>query len=383
MADKDYYELLGIDRNADADTIKQAYRKLAKKYHPDLHPGDAEAERMFKEVNEAYSVLSDPQKKSNYDQFGNPDGPMGGGGFGGGGSYDGGFSDFGDLGDIFGSIFGGAFGGGGGSSRRAGPQRGEDVQARVTLTFEEAVFGCKKDVSYGRNHHCPACHGTGAEAGTSPETCPDCKGSGQRVVVQRMGGMAFQSKTTCEKCRGTGKIIKNPCQKCRGATLERESRNLTVNIPAGINNGERIALRGQGNEGKYGGPAGDLIMVVTVKPHPVFKRDGYDVYCDVPITVAEATLGAEIEVPTLEGNTTYTIAEGTQPGTVFTMRGKGVPHINNENRRGDLIFTVVVEIPKGLSEKQKEAMRGFADLCGEKHYAKKSKFFKFFDRKKD
>ncbi len=381
MADKDYYELLGVDRGADADTIKQAYRKLAKKYHPDLHPGDAEAERMFKEVNEAYSVLSDPQKKSNYDQFGNPEGPMGGG-FGGGGSYEGGFSDFGDLGDIFGSIFGGAFGGGG-SARRSGPQRGEDVQARVTLTFEEAVFGCKKDVSYSRNRKCSACHGSGAEPGTSAETCSDCRGSGQKVKVQRMGGMAFQTQVTCDKCRGTGKIIKNPCSKCRGATLERESRNITVNIPAGINNGERIALRGQGNEGKYGGPAGDLILVVTVKPHTVFKREGYDVYCEVPITIAEATLGAEIEVPTLEGNVKYTIAEGTQPGTIFTMRGKGVPYINSQNRRGDLIFTINVEIPKGLTEKQKEALRGFADLCGEKNYTKKSRFFKLFEKKKD
>lgn len=381
MADKDYYELLGVDKSADADSIKQAYRKLAKKYHPDLHPGDAEAEKMFKEVNEAYSVLSDPQKKSNYDQFGNPDGPMGGG-FGGGGygGYEGGFSDFGDLGDIFGSIFGGAFGGGG-SARRAGPQRGDDVQARVTLTFEEAVFGCKKEVSYTRMRKCPGCNGSGAEKGTTAETCPDCKGSGQRVVVQRMGGMAFQSKTTCEKCRGTGKFIKNPCQKCRGTTLERENRSLTVNIPAGINNGERIALRSQGHEGKYGGPAGDLIMMVSVKPHSVFKREGYDVYCEVPVTVAEATLGAEIEVPTLEGKVKYTVAEGTQPGTVFTMKGKGVPHVNGGNRRGDLIFTVNVEIPKGLSEKQKEAMRDFADLCGEKNYAKKSKFFKFFDKK--
>lgn len=380
MAEKDLYEILGVDKNADADTVKRAYRKLAMKYHPDHNPGDAEAEKKFKEVNEAYSVLSDPQKKENYDRFGNPDGPMGGG-FGGDGGYSGGFGDFGDLGDIFSSIFGGGFGGG--QTRRNGPQKGQDVQTRLTISFEEAVFGCKKDVSYARLHKCPNCKGSGAEPGTSAETCPDCKGSGQRVTVQRMGGMAFQSKTTCEKCAGTGKYIKTPCQKCRGAGLERETRNLSVNIPAGIDDGERIALRGQGCDGKNGGPAGDLLIQLTVRSHNFFKRDGYNIYCEVPITVADATLGAEIDVPTLEGTEKHTISEGTQPGTTFTMRGKGVPYVNNSNgRRGDLIFTVNVEIPKGLDKKQKEAMRAFADACGDKHYAKKSKFFKLFDKDK-
>ena len=378
MAQRDYYEVLGVDKNADEAAIKQAYRTMAKKYHPDLHPGDAEAERNFKEVNEAYSILSDAQKRAQYDQFGHAAfDPTSGGG----GAYSGGFGDFGDLGDIFGSIFGNAFGGGGSTQRRNGPQRGDDVQVRLTLTFEEAVFGCKKDVAYTRLHKCPSCKGTGAEAGTSAETCSACRGSGTRVTVQRMGGMAFQSKTTCDKCHGTGKIIKSPCQKCRGEGLERESRKLTVTIPAGIDHGERIALRGQGCEGKNGGPAGDLIIHVAVKEHSIFKRDGYDVYCEVPLTVAEATLGAEIDVPTLEGTAKYTIAEGTQPGTTFTMRGKGIPYVNNGNRRGDLIFTVNVEIPKGLNEKQKDTMRAFADACGEKNYAKKSKFFKFFDKK--
>lgn len=381
MAEKDLYEILGVDKSADADTIKRAYRKLAMKYHPDHNPGDAEAEKSFKEVNEAYSVLSDPQKKENYDRFGNPDGPMGGG-FGGGDGYSSGFGDFGDLGDIFSSIFGGGFGGGT-QTRRNGPQRGQDVQTRLTISFEEAVFGCKKDVSYARLHKCPHCKGNGAEPGTNAETCPDCKGSGQRVTVQRMGGMAFQSKTTCEKCGGTGKYIKTPCTKCRGAGLERETRNLSVNIPAGIDDGERIALRGQGCDGKNGGPAGDLIIQLTVRPHSFFKRDGYNIYCEVPITVADATLGAEIDVPTLEGTEKHTISEGTQPGTTFTMKGKGVPYVNSSNgRRGDLIFTVNVEIPKGLDKKQKEAMRAFADACGDKNYAKKSKFFKLFDKDK-
>ena len=379
MAEKDLYEILGVDKNADADTVKRAYRKQAMKYHPDHNPGDVEAEKKFKEVNEAYSVLSDPQKKENYDRFGNPDGPMGGG-FGGEG-YGGGFGDFGDLGDIFGSIFGSAFGGG--QQKRTGPQRGEDIQLRLTINFEEAVFGCKKEVSYTRLHKCPACKGSGAEAGTTAETCPDCRGSGQRVVVQRMGGMAFQSKTTCEKCRGTGKYIKTPCQKCRGVGLERETRNLSVNIPAGIDHGERIALRSQGSEGKYGGPAGDLIIQLHVRPHNIFKREGTNLYAEVPITVTEATLGAEIDVPTLEGSAKYDIAEGTQPGAVFTLKGKGVPYVNQPNgRRGDLIFTVNVEIPKGLDKKQKEAMRAFADACGDKNYAKKSKFFKLFEKDK-
>ena len=380
MAQRDYYEILGLDKNADADAIKRAYRPLAKKYHPDLNPGDAEAEKNFKEVNEAYSVLSDAEKKAKYDQFGHAafDPTAGAGGYGGG--YTGGFGDFGDLGDIFGSIFGSAFGGGGGG-RKNGPQRGEDVTVRVSLAFEEAAFGCKKDVSYTRLHKCPACHGSGAEPGTAAETCPDCRGSGQRVTVQRMGGMAFQSKTTCDKCRGTGKFINSPCQKCRGAGLERESRKLSVNIPAGIDDGERIALRGQGSEGRNGGPAGDLIILISVKSHAIFERDGVHMHCEVPITVTEATLGAEIDVPTLEGVVKYKIDEGTQPGTTFTLKGKGIPYVNSSSRRGDLTVTVKVEIPKGLSEKQKDALRAFAEACGDKNYAKKSKFSKNFKKK--
>ncbi len=381
MAQRDYYEVLGLDKSADADAIKRAYRQLAKKYHPDLNPGDAEAEKNFKEVNEAYSILSDAEKKAKYDQFGHAAfDPTAGAGGGYGGGFGGGFGDFGDLGDIFGSIFGGAFGGG--SQRRNGPQRGDDVGARVTLTFEEAAFGCKKDVSYNRLHKCPSCNGSGAEAGTSAETCPDCRGRGERVVNQRMGGMTFQTKAPCEKCRGTGKFIKSPCQKCRGTGLERENRKLTVNIPAGIDNGERIALRGQGCEGKNGGPAGDLIIEVNVRSHSIFERDGANIYCEVPITVTEATLGAEIEVPTLEGTVKHKIEEGTQPGTVFTLRGKGIPYVNDRNnRRGDLVCTVNVEIPRGLSDKQKDALREFAEACGEKNYSKKSKFSKAFKKK--
>jgi molecular chaperone DnaJ len=246
----------------------------------------------------------------------------------------------------------------------------------VTITFEEAAFGVKKDVSYNRVCRCGDCKGTGAAGGSGVETCSVCRGSGQVMRVQRMGGMSFQSSATCDACRGTGKIIKNPCTKCRGSGSVRENKRLTVSIPAGIDHGERIALRGQGNDGRNGGPAGDLIITVAVKGHSLFERDGYNIYCEVPLTVAEATLGAEIEVPTLEGNVKYEIPEGTQPGTTFTLRGKGIPYVNGNGRRGDLIFRTAVEIPKGLNEKQKEAMRAFAESCGEGNYAKHKQFFK-------
>ena len=378
MADKrDYYEVLGLSKDADDASIKKAYRSLAKKYHPDMNPGDSEAEAKFKEVNEAYAVLSDSEKKAQYDQFGHAAfDPASGGGAGFGG-----FGDFGDIGDIFGSFFGGGFGGS--SARRANaPTRGEDVSARVTISFEEAVFGAKKDISFNKIQKCPDCSGSGAAKGTSAETCSTCGGSGQRRVTQRLGGMAFQSTTTCDKCRGTGKIIKNPCQNCRGTGYIKINKKLAVSIPAGIDDGERIALRAQGCDGRNGGPAGDLIITVYVKPHHIFERDGYNLYCEVPITVAEATLGAEIDVPTLEGNQKFTIPEGTQPGTKFTLRQKGVPYVNNSGRRGDIIFTVNIEIPKGLNEKQKEKMRDFAQSCGESNYSKKTGFFKrIFDKK--
>ena len=377
MAEKrDYYEVLGISKGADEAAIKKAYRSLAKKYHPDMNPGDQEAEMKFKEVNEAYAVLSDSQKRAQYDQFGHAAFEQGGMG----GGFDGGFGgfDFGDLGDIFGNIFGGGFGGASSGARRNGPRRGDDIGATVTITFEEAAFGVKKDVSYNRIQKCPDCAGSGATKGTSPETCGVCGGSGQRRVVQRMGGMQFQSTVTCDSCRGTGKIIKNPCDNCRGTGFIKVVKKLGVSIPAGIDDGERIALRGEGCDGRNGGSAGDLIITVRVKPHTVFVREGYNIYCEVPLTISEATLGAEISIPTLEGEMKYTIPEGTQPGTRFTVRQKGIPYVNNSGKRGDLIFTVNVEVPRGLNGKQKDLLRAFAESCGEGNYEKKSKIFKNF-----
>lgn len=374
MADKrDYYDILGVDKSASDADIKKAYRVLAKKYHPDMNPGNAEAEAKFKEVNEAYEVLSDSEKKAKYDQFGHAAFDQSSG-FGGG--YGGGYStDFGDLGDIFGSFFGGAFGGGR-QQRRNGPQRGDDIQIRVSLSFEEAAFGVKKTVSYTRLRKCPDCGGNGNEGGHAPETCSACRGTGQVRTMHNMGGMQFQSTGTCDRCRGTGKIIKNPCTRCKGAGMERENKNLTVEIPAGIDHGEKIALRGQGCDGKNGGPAGDLIIQVGVQSHKIFKREGSNIYCEVPVTITEAVLGAEIDVPTLEGVQKFDLPEGTQTGSTFTLRGKGIPNLNNNSRRGDLIFRVGVEIPTGLSSKQKDAMRAFAEACGESNYKKKKNFFK-------
>lgn len=345
-----------------------------------MNPGDAEAEAKFKEVNEAYAVLSDADKKSQYDRFGHSAFEQGGqGGYGGFGA------DFGDLGDIFGSIFGGGFGGFGGSSRqsRNAPMRGEDVMARVTITFEEAAFGVKKDITFQRIQKCTHCGGSGAEKGSPIETCSSCNGSGQKRVTQRIGGMAFQSTTTCDNCRGTGRIIKKPCSNCRATGFVKVNKTLSVNIPAGIDDGERIALRSQGCDGKNGGPAGDLIIQISVKSHSYFERDGVHIYCEVPITVAEAVLGAEIEVPTLEGKQKFTVPEGTQSGTQFLLKQKGIPYVNNANKRGDLIFSTIVEIPKGLNEKQKECMRNFAEACNDNVYAKKKSFFKkIFDKDK-
>ena len=373
MADKDYYEILGVDKSADENAIKKAYRSLAKKYHPDMNPGDAAAEQKFKEVNEAYSILSDPDKKAKYDQFGSAafDGT---GGFNGGG-----FGDFGDFGDIFSNIFGGGFGGfgGGSSARRNGPVDGDDIAVRMTLTFEEAAKGLKRDVTYHRVQKCSDCGGSGAEKGSEVETCTKCHGSGRIRVQQRTMFGVMQSEQACDACRGSGKIIKKPCGNCNGKGYVKVSKTLSVNIPAGMDDGQRMALRGQGNEGRNGGMAGDLIIVFSVKPHDIFTREGYDLYCEVPVTFTDAALGAEIEVPTMVGKIKHTIPEGTQPGTTFRIREKGISRVNGKGK-GDLYFTVNVEVPKNLSGAQKDILRKFAESCGDKNYTKKSGFFKKF-----
>ncbi len=369
---KDYYEVLGLSKGAGDDEIKKSYRRLAKKYHPDMNPDDKTAEERFKEVNEAYAVLSDPDKKAKYDQYGHAafDPSMGGQGFG----------DF-DFGDIFSSIFGGGFGGfGGGRSnaqRRNAPTRGEDLQYNLRITFEEAAFGCKKEISYPRVQRCGDCGGTGAAKGTTPETCTACGGSGQVRTQQRTPFGVMQSTRACDACRGTGKIIKSPCRGCSGKGYVRLTKKISVSIPAGIDSGESLRVNSQGNEGRNRGMSGDLYVAVSVMPHQVFERDGSNLYCEIPITFAEATLGAEIEVPTLTGRVKHKIPEGTQTGTAFAVKGEGVVSMRS-GRKGDLIFTAVVETPKNLSEKQKQLLRSFADECGQKNYAKKQSFFKKF-----
>ncbi len=375
---RDYYEVLGVSKSATNDEIKKAYRSLAKKYHPDMNPGDKEAEEKFKEVNQAYAVLSDPEKKARYDQFGPEAAEGGAGGFGGFGDFGGGFGGF-DFGDIFGDIFGG----GRSSARRNGPMRGDDLAQRVTITFEEAAFGCKKEIRYSKVEKCGTCGGTGSADGSAPKTCSKCNGSGQIRVQQRTPLGVFQTTKPCDACGGEGHTVSNPCKKCRGTGMSSASKTLEVSIPAGIDNGQRISLRGMGNAGKNGGPAGDLYIAVAVRPHPVFTRDGYDIFCEIPITFPEAALGAEIRIPTLEGDTTFRIPEGTQTGTSFTLDGKGIPFVNGRGR-GDLIFKVVVEVPRGMNDAQKEALRKFADACGKSNYSKKEKFFsKIFGKERN
>ncbi len=371
MADKrDYYEVLGLSKGAGDDEIKKAYRKLAKKYHPDMNPGDQEAEVKFKEVNEAYSVLSDEEKKSRYDQFGHagvdPNFGAGGGGFGGFGGFGG--MDF-DMGDIFSSFFGG----GGSAARRNGPVRGDDILTRLVISFEEAAFGCKKTITFPRTETCSSCSGSGAEPGTHPETCSKCGGSGQIRVQQRtMLGM-MQTTRPCDVCGGTGKIIKTPCKTCRGQGVERKSKKFDATIPAGIDEGERILLRNQGHAGRRGGENGDLIVEINIRPHPVFTRRGYDVFCEVPISFTEAALGGEIMIPTLEGKESFKIPEGTQTGTQFTLKGRGIQVIRT-NRRGNLYFTVQIEVPKNLSSKQKDLLKEFEESCNSTNMSTKQSF---------
>ena len=370
---RDYYDVLGVDKSVSDDDLKKAYRKAAKKYHPDLHPGDAEAEKKFKEVNEAYEVLSNKEKRARYDQFGHAGVDPNFGAGGGQGAYGSGFTgDFGDLGDIFSSFFGGGFGGGQRSNPNA-PRRGNDASASVNVSFEEAAKGCKKTIKITKIDNCPDCGGSGAEKGSTPKTCPVCHGSGQVTSVQRTPFGQMRTQHVCDNCRGRGKIVDKPCHTCAGKGRIRHTVEKTVDIPAGIDDGQIINLRGGGDAGINGGPAGDLRINVNMRPHPIFERRGFDVYCDIPITFAQAALGAEITVPTLDGKVKFTIHEGTQPNDEFKLKGKGIQRLNYIGK-GDQYVKIIVEVPRDLSKAQREKLKEFDSLTDDKNYKKKKTF---------
>ncbi|WP_411675742.1 molecular chaperone DnaJ [Caproicibacter sp.] len=377
MAEKrDYYEVMGVPKNATDAEIKQAYRKLAKKYHPDLNPGDKEAEAKFKEVNEAYEVLSDKDKKARYDQFGQAGvDPSFGGGAAGGSPFTGGIN----IDDIFNSVFDGFdFGGFGfGGGRRANPntpRRGGDSEATVSISFEEAAKGCKKTVNYQKVDACPDCHGTGAKNGTEPKTCPQCSGSGQVRVSQRTPFGVVQTARTCDRCGGTGKVIDDPCRTCNGSGRVKREKTIEISIPAGIDNEQVLNVGGRGNAGVNGGPSGDLHVYVSVRPHPIFERRGNDVWCEMPITFPQAALGAEVVVPTIDGKVEYQVHAGTQPGDVFKLKGKGIPKLGGRGR-GDQYVRMTIEVPKNLSQKQKDLLTEFDSGADEKNYQKRKTFF--------
>ena len=376
---RDYYEVLEVPKTATADELKKAYRKMAKKYHPDANPNNkAEAEAKFKEVNEAYEVLSDPQKRQMYDQFGF-NGPQSSG-FGGGNgyySYTGGFDGFDiDLEDIMSSIFGGGFGGRTqSSSRRTGPTKGTDLRYNVEVTFEEALKGVKKQITINREEVCSTCSGTGAKPGTKVDTCSTCKGTGSVRTIRNTIFGQTQTTRTCEECGGTGKIIKEYCSECKGKGRIRKPTKITVNIPAGIDDGQTVILRGEGAPGNNGGPKGDLYIVVSLKRSNIFTRKDEDVYCNIPITITQATLGADLQIPMVDGTKeTFRIPEGTQTGTKFTIKGKGFKNINR-GYYGDLIFTVLVQTPKKLTKEQRALMEELAKTMNEQPPVKKKGIF--------
>lgn len=363
---RDYYEVLGVDRNCTEEDLKRAYRQLAKKYHPDINK-EPDAEAKFKEISEAYGVLSNPETRAQYDRYGHA-GPTGQG-FGG---FDFDFSDFG-LGDIFDMFFGGGFGGSS-ARRRQGPVRGADLRYDLSISFEEAAFGAKKTIEILRREQCPECRGTGAKKGTSPRTCPQCGGSG-RITQQRNTPFGrFTNVVTCDRCGGEGSIIEEVCERCGGRKTIRRNRRIDINIPAGIDNGQAITLRGEGEPGMRGGPSGDLYVHISVAPHALFKRKGYDLYCDVPITFTEAALGSTIQIPTLEGPTDFNIPDGTQTGHTFKLKNQGIQRLQSSGR-GDLYITVRIEVPRKLNEKQRELLLEFEKITdGKKNHQQRWSF---------
>jgi molecular chaperone DnaJ len=376
MANKNYYDILGVNKNASDDEIKKAYRSLAKKYHPDLNPGNAEAAEKLKEVNQAYGVLSDKTKKQNYDSYGDENGPQGFGGFGGGGfSGFGGFggADFGDFGDIFSNIFGGAFGGSRSSRRASAQTQGADIQVKMKLSFVEAAFGVKKNINLNRSETCPHCKGTGAKNGTDFTTCSKCSGTGTVRQAQNTPFGQVVSEGICPDCHGTGKKIKEKCSHCNGNGVTRENRNIEINIPGGIANDQVLTLRGQGEAGRNGGPAGDMQILIQVENHKLLKREGYDVYVDVPITFTEALLGAKVKIPGIDETLELTIPELTQTGTILTVKGKGTK-ILNKNAYGDLFAKITVEMPKSLDKKEKQMLQDLEKSISKNQYAKKKAF---------
>ncbi|MDD3839089.1 MAG: molecular chaperone DnaJ [Clostridia bacterium] len=372
VAKRDYYEVLGIDKNANDDEIKRAYRKLAKKYHPDLNQGDKQAEAMFKEVNEAYKVLSNPETRARYDRFGHAGAEQNG--FGGGfGGFEG-FDETG-FGDIFDMFFGGT-GFTGSRRRRNGPRKGADIRYDLDITFEEAAFGTKKTMKISKMDICGNCNGTGAKSGTEIEVCPKCDGTGEYQQVQSTPFGRFVNIKTCDKCHGAGKIIKEPCDKCHGKGKVRATKKISINIPAGIDSGQAITIREQGEPGEHGGPPGDLYVYINVKPHNLFERQGNDVYCEIPITFAQAALGTELEIPTLDGKIKFKIPEGTQTGTTFKIKNKGIPSLRGYGR-GDQFINVKISVPKKLNHEQKELLKKFEEATsGKEIYEERKTFFK-------
>ena len=378
---RDYYEVLGVDKNADDATIKKAYRQLAKKYHPDMNPGDKEAEVKFKEASEAYAVLSDPDKRRQYDQFGHAAFEGGAGGAGGYGGFD--FNGA-DMGDIFVDIFGDLFGGGRGRRANNGPMQGANLRTQVRVTFEEAVFGCDKEIELTLKDECSSCHGTGAKPGTSPVTCPKCGGKGQVVYTQQsMFGMV-QNVRPCPDCNGTGKIIKEKCPDCYGTGYIASKKKISVTVPAGIDNGQSIRIRGKGEPGVNGGPRGDLLVEVIVARHPIFQRQDMNIYSTAPISFATAALGGTVRIKTVDGEVEYDVKAGTQTDTRVRLKGKGVPSLRNKNTRGDHYVTLVVQVPTDLSKDAKEALRAYDDIVNGKNPEKPGKGKKgFFDKMKE